>query len=339
VAAILHVTNGDAVVPEIAAAVGIAPQDVLAWHEILHDGPVPAGLGPAQLARVRARHLAAHSWAHANGDAPTAHPVERDEPAAERDEPAAERDVAAERDEPAAHRDVAADRDEPAADRDDAAEQAALADFRARDQRLAGWPADAEIALWFEDDLYDRLLLAQIEDRLVGRPGPVSRVYLRHPPRGDLGAAFAARERIEPDRAAFEALRSPDPRAWLDVEGFERLLEELPDVRTGLTRVEREILAALADGPLARQRLFTAVAQHEDPPWLGDASVYALAADLDPLVTFADGRYQLTPDGAAVLAGTATRPPVDRWLGGVHLGPGQPDWAWDPDARRPVRLD
>lgn len=298
-APILHVTNGDAVVPEIAAAVGIAPQDVLAWHEILHDGPVPAGLGPAELARVRARHLAAHSWAHANGDAPSAHSVDRDE----------------------------------------AAEQAALADFRARDQRLAAWPADAEIALWFEDDLYDRLLLAQIEDRLAGRRGPVSRVYLRHPPRGDLGAAFAARERIEPDRAAFEALRSPDPRAWLAVDGFERLLEELPDVRAGLTRVERQILAALADAPLAPRRLFTAVAQHEDPPWLGDATVYALAAGLDPLVTFADGRYELTPEGEAVLAGTATRPPIDRWLGGVHLGPGRPDWAWDPDARRPVRLD
>jgi hypothetical protein len=250
---------------------------------------VPAGLGPAELARVRALHLAGRAWAHTNGDGPP--------------------------------------------------EEAALADFRARDARLAAWPAGAEIALWFEDDLYDRLMLAQIEDRLVGRPGPVSRVYLRHPPRGDLRAAFAAREPIQPDGAAFEALRSPDPRAWVGVDGFERLLEELPDVRTGLTRVERQILDALRDGPLPPPRLFVAVAQHEDPPWLGDATVYALAADLDPLVEFADGRFELTPEGNAVLAGTATRPPIDRWLGGVHLGPGQPDWAWDPAARRPVRLD
>ena len=286
---ILHVTNGDAVVPEIAAAVGIEPDAVLAWHEILHDGPVPAGLGAAELARVRARHLAGRAWAHANGHEPP--------------------------------------------------EEAALADLRARDARLAAWPAGAEIALWFEDDLYDRLLLAQIEDRLAGRPGPVARVYLRHPPRGDLRAAFAVRELIQPDGAAFEALRSPDPRAWIGVDGFERLLEELPDIRTGLTRVEREILEALRDGPLPPLRLFTAVAQHEDPPWLGDATVYALAADLDPLVTFADGLYELAPEGNAVVAGTAPRPPIDRWLGGVHLGPGRPDWAWDPAARRPVRLD
>jgi Domain of unknown function (DUF1835) len=284
----LHVTNGDAVVPELAAAARLAPEDVLVWREILHDGPVPAGLGDDKLARVRARHITGRSWAHAGAA--------------------------------------------------DVSEQAALAMFRSRDALLAAHPADEEIVLWFEDDLFDRLLLAQVEDRLTGRPGPVSRVYLRHPPRGDLGAALAARERVEPDPTAFAALRSSDPRDWLAVPGFERLLEELPEVRTGLGRTERQILEALRDGPLAPQRLFTAVVQREDPPWLGDAAVYALAGDLHPLVRFADGRYELTPDGEAVLAGRASRPPIDRWIGGVHLGPGRTDWAWDPDARRPARL-
>jgi hypothetical protein len=164
-------------------------------------------------------------------------------------------------------------------------------------------------------------------------------VYLPHPPRGDLRAALDARRRIEPDPSAFAALRSPDPRAWIGIPGFERLLEELPDARTGLSRTERQILEALAAGPLALGELFVAVAAREDPPWLGDTAVFALAADLEPLVTSADGRYELTPAGEAVLAGDATRPPIDRWLGGVHLGPGHPDWAWNPETRRPVRLD
>jgi hypothetical protein len=287
--ATLHVTNGDAVVPEIAAAVEIAPAEVLVWREVLHDGPVPADLRPDALAAVRARHIVARSWAQENGAEPS--------------------------------------------------EATALAMFRERDARLAAHPVDAEVALWFEEDLFDALLLAQVEDRLAGRPGPVTRVLLPHPPRGDLQAAFAARRPIEPDRAAFAALRSPDPRAWLDIPGFQRLLEELPDVRTGLTRVERQILEALRDGPLPPGRLFVAVAEHEDPPWLGDSTVFALATDLDPLVTHTNGTYELTPAGEAVLAGTSTRPPIDRWLGGVHLGPGHPDWAWDPEARRPVRLD
>jgi hypothetical protein len=285
---VLHVTNGDAVVPELAAAAGVAPDDVLVWRDVLHDGPVPAGLDPDALARVRARHLTARSWSHAEA-------VE-------------------------------------------VSEEAALAMLRERDARLADHPQGAEVVLWFEDDLFDHVLRAQVEDRL-GRRGPVTRVRLRHPPRGDLHAALAAREPIEPDPSAFAALRSPDPRAWLDVPGFERLLEELPDVRTGLSRLERQILEALGAGPLTPLDLFVAATAAEDPPWVGDASVFALAGDLAPLVGFADGRYELTPDGRAVLDGTATRPPIDRWLGGVHLGPGQADWAWDAMARRPVRLD
>src|SRR4051812_36360679 len=163
----------------------IDPDEVLVWREVLHDGPVPAGVGSDELARIRASYLTAR-W--------------------------------------------------------NDAEPSALALFRERDARLAAHPRDAEVALWFEDDLYDWLLLAQIEDRLAGRPGPVTRVRLPHPPRGDLRAAFQARRRIEPSPAAFAALRSPDPRAWLDVPEFARLLEELPDVRSGLTRVERQIL-------------------------------------------------------------------------------------------------
>lgn len=57
----LHVTNGDAVVPELAAAAGVAPAEVLAWRDVLHDGPVPAGLDADALARVRARHLTTRS--------------------------------------------------------------------------------------------------------------------------------------------------------------------------------------------------------------------------------------------------------------------------------------
>jgi hypothetical protein len=168
----LHVTNGDAVVPELVDLAGVPAEDVLVWLEILHDGPVPADLGPGALARVRARHITARSMSHAD-------------------------DV-------------------------EVSEQTALAMFRERDERLASWP------------------------------------------RG-----------------------SPDPRAWIGVHGFERLLEELPDVRTGLSRTERQILEALAAGPLPPSELFAAVAAHEDPPWIGDATVFDLADDLDPLVVFA----------------------------------------------------
>ena len=278
----LHVTNGDAVVPELSAAVGVEPDELLVWRDVLHEGPLPAGLGPDALAAVRARHLAERGWED---------------------------------------------------------ERAALAMLRERDARLAAHPRDAEVVLWFEDDLFDALQLAQVEDRLAGRPGPVTRVHLAHPPRGDLRAALAARQPLDPDPHAFAALRSPDPRAWVAIPAFARLLEELPDTRTGLSRLERQVLEALEPGPLPPADLFIAATASEHPPWVGDASLFALADDLAPLVERSDGRYELTPDGAAVLAGTTIRPRADRWLAGVHLGPGRPDWAFNAASRRPVRLD
>lgn len=279
----LHVTNGDAVVREIAEAAEIDRADVLPWRDVLHDGPVPAGADPGELARIRAGHLAARGWIE---------------------------------------------------------EGRALEDILARDARLAKHPGDAEVVLWFEDDLYDALQLAQISDRLVGRAGPVSLVRLPHPPRGDLRAALRDREPMPPDREPFAVLRSPDPRAWQDIPSFGRLLEELPDRRDGLSRLEREILEALREGPLDQRALYRAVAPLEQPPWLGDWSLWALADELVPLVERRRERerepYALTGEGRAVLAGERRRSVPDRWLGGVRLGPGLTDWVWDPGARAAV---
>jgi hypothetical protein len=281
VAPALHVTNGDAPVPDIAAAAGVEPHEVVPWRDVLHDGPVPAGLPPDELAAVRAAHLAGRGWT---------------------------------------------------------AESDALAMLRERDARLAAHPPGAEVVLWFEDDLYDALQLAQVADRLAGRPGPVTLVPLPHGPRGDLAPAFAARAPFAPDPAPFAALRSPDPRAWAEVPAFARLLEELPDRHTGLSRLEREILEALAGGPLEPEQLFLRVAARERPPWLGDASVWTAADDLEPLVVRIGDRYALGGEGAAVLAGEAPRRPRERWLGGVHLAAGEPRWAWDAAARQVVVL-
>src|SRR3712207_2287409 len=56
----LHVTNGDAIVPEIEA---VAPDDpVLPWRDILHEGPVPGGMDDSLLRSERAAFVARHGW-------------------------------------------------------------------------------------------------------------------------------------------------------------------------------------------------------------------------------------------------------------------------------------
>ena len=277
----LHVTNGDAAVFDIARAAGVPPESVVPWRDVLHEGPVPAGLDAEALARVRAGHIAARGWA---------------------------------------------------------GEAEALASLMERDARLAAHPDDAEIVLWFEDDLYDALQLAQIGDRLAGRAGPVLRVRMPHDRTGGLAEPFAARTPWAPDGRAFAALRSGDPRGWAEHPFMDRLLEELPDAATGLSRLEREILEALTAGPLGDAELFARVAAREQPPWLGDTTVWAAAAALHPLVAHDDdGAWRLTAEGEAVLAGRARRPAHDHWVGGVHLVPGEPGWAWDARAGAAVR--
>ena len=52
----LHVTNGDAAAERIGALV--APEPVLPWRDLLHEGPVPDGLSLEELSAERARFLA-----------------------------------------------------------------------------------------------------------------------------------------------------------------------------------------------------------------------------------------------------------------------------------------
>jgi hypothetical protein len=277
----LHVVPGDALAEDAAAVVERPVEDLVPWRDLLHDGPVPAGLEPGRLARVRAAHLASRGWV---------------------------------------------------------SESAALASLRERDGRVsAARRRGVEIVLWFETDLVCALALAQVADRLSGHLAPVWLVTVPNRADRNLRAAWRRRRRYQPRSEAFTALRSPDPRGWAAVPAFARLLAELPDVKTELSALERAVLAALKLGALSAAELFTRVSAQERPPWIADQPLLAVADDLAPLVSRSvDGQYAITDFGADVLAGRAVRPRVDRWLGGVHLGPGQPDWRWDSRSKRAV---
>ena len=56
----MHITNGDSAAGSLRAS-GV-PGDVLAWRDLLHDGPVPARLTLDELRPVRARFIAEQGW-------------------------------------------------------------------------------------------------------------------------------------------------------------------------------------------------------------------------------------------------------------------------------------
>ena len=183
-------------------------------------------------------------------------------------------------------------------------------------------------------------------------------------------------EQLALGRRAWAAFRSSDPR---DVErllatdttplpflagALVRYLQEFPGTADGLPRTEREVLGLLSNGALSPDALFRAEQGREERVYMGDASFWwrieALAAPPRPLVTLnvqsrkdrlPEGELMLTDIGCDVLAGRAdwiAVAGIDRWLGGVHLktppsrtpfvecfgeaGPGR-IWRWDATSR------
>jgi hypothetical protein len=309
----LHVTNGDSVINSFNE--GRIPGTYLAWKDVLHDGPMPR-----------------------------------------RDSLEAESDVRA-----AYHAGASSG---PEYDR-------FRAGFAERDRSLASFADHDEVVLWFEHDLYDQLQLLQILTWLSHHERARDRTSLiqigEHPDvpnfqgLGELnGAQLAAllptrrpvtTRQVEIGRNAWTAFCADDPTTLCEIarrheaempflsSALTRFLEEYPSGADGLTRTERQLLEVIAAGTTKRRALWRASQQFETSYW-GDLSVYdrldALAVRAHALVERVDDEHVgLTDTGRRILDGGDRCDPreLDRWLGGVHLGPGRPDWRWDERTR------
>jgi hypothetical protein len=318
----LHVSNGDAT---DLPGTGLAPRLVY-WRDTLHEGPVP-DLGAEELRGVRAEFL----------------------------------------------RTTGAD------DRGEAGEM-----FLARDRALEE-NREGTFVLWFEADLYDQLQIAQVLARLAELGVDPQQVWLicigEHPAiahfaglgqlsAGQLRALASTDVPVQLDADAFalatrawSAFTAPRPEALAEVAAarsvqlrflgaaFDRLAQEYPWLRDGLSLTERRLLAAVAVGAATAGDAFVAGAGREARPFLGDTWAFAalerLARAATPLVTCPSGsgigpetHVELTATGADVLAGAADFVDlngVDRWIGGVHLTADQPGWRWDDGVEALVR--
>jgi hypothetical protein len=132
-----------------------------------------------------------------------------------------------------------------------------------------------------------------------------------------------------------------------------RFLEELPGIRDGLSRTERQLLQVLADGPRSPAHAFLATQELEEAPFHGDAWVFRALWELGrgdarlvetaagaPVPQPASGErgaaeLVLTPAGRRVLDGEADRVALlglDRWVGGTHVTAAAA-WRWDGERR------
>ena len=274
----LHVLNGDAVLEPLRAA-GI-PGEFTVWADVLHQGPLPAGLEGEPLREVRAAHLA-ESFGLDRGDV-----------------------LARLR-----TWDAGLDRwtgfDEVVFwFEHDLFDQLLLIRHLDWLHRIGAPPGRFSlICIGSHPAVPDFHGLGQLTPRQLAALLPSRR-------------AITPADVAEGTRA-WALVRADDPvalAAWLDAGGgrrleflpgaLRRLLEERPGP-DGLSRSERQILRALEPGPATFDEIFRATQTMEERVFMGDASLRwlldGLARRREPLVEPAGDRFRLSSAGARVL--------------------------------------
>ena len=211
------------------------------------------------------------------------------------------------------------------------------------------------VQLWFEHDLWDQAALIRVLSLLAGKRQMRGRLWLL-PADGvrgfaEMGDAELAALRpapltdlqLEQAAEAWAAFAAPDPRA-LDALARQKLalpclaaalrrhLRDLPWSTDGLGETERLLLRAVAAGAETEAAVQAALRGADAVFHVTELIVRDVVRRLrtgpkrplraaDPL--------RLTPQGEALLAGTARHRPGPRAHAGIAVLP-DPPWLWDP---------
>lgn len=312
---VLHITNGDVAAAAMRAA-GIRG-DILPWRDVLHDGPIPAGLTLTQLADVRAQFIADCGWG---------------------DYRAVRADFAA--------------RDTVLASFRRYQRVVLWFEHDLYDQlqlvQILAWFArrprgTTRVALIQAQD-YLGPLAPELVAQLLSTQRPVSTAQLVL-----ARATWVAVTAPDPRRLLRLLKRALNALPFLR-PALLRLLEEYPEVEDGLSRTERGALCAVEAGAASPLEIFRAWQNYESPRFMGDSPFWQRLKGLTNAPTpalrthdgaafrvpaagadagFAAQRLQLTDSGCALLRREidwVALNGIDRWVGGVHLA--RECWRW-----------
>jgi len=313
----LHITNGDCAADPMRSAP--LPGEVIAWADVLHEGPVLPGLDDRALAHVRSAFLASQGYASLED--------------AERWQQGLISQLAG---------------------YDTHDEVVLWFEHDLFDQLLLLRHLD-----WFARQASPPRTLSLVShDEYLGTLAPEAFLKLLPARRAVTEAdtafarhAWAAFTSEDPSGVEVVAAKTDAPLRFVPA-AYRRLLEEYPWTRDGLPRSERQGLEALSAGAKTLAEAFPRSTQDEPAFFLGDMTFFArmrvwaqcpvplLALDANgELEAIAVRPASVTDIGRAVLEGRGDAirlNGIDRWIGGVHLVGGEAEWRWDETSGRIV---
>jgi hypothetical protein len=321
----LHITNGDCAA-ELIHQAGVAGS-VLPWRDVLHEGPVPAGLSLDELRPVRARFFAEAAWD--TYETVLDHFARRDATLMTFPE----------------HEEVVLWFEHDLYDQLQLVQL--LAFFAQHD--LTG----VKLSLVCTDEYLGSCTITRLQELFEAR----HEVSLRERDEGHRAwNAFSSSDPTD----VLSLLQEGAPALPFVDGACRRHLQQFPSTTNGLSRSDQQALEAIAGGATSLRDAFVVSQAREERRFLGDATfawyLEQLSEGNHALVTLAEGdairlprhdtasqrdfwqrRAVLTETGRAVLAGTLDRIAVrgiDRWFGGVHLSGNDIEWRWDPAVQR-----
>lgn len=314
----LHITNGS-VVAGLLRTLGLKG-DIITFHDVLHEGPVQAGLSAAALRASRAAFLS--NWAGVPREQLLQELTARDETVIRS----------------AAHDEVVLWFEHDLFDQLQVLQALDLLPTKGRPRITAVAP----------DDYLGKHSPAHLATLFTKRR------EVDDSARGAARSAWAAFRSSDP-RAVLDVIPRVGALPHLPA-ALSRHLQQLPSVANGLSRTEAQALTAIANGTSRMADVYVqSNHEREEAVFMGDAGfllhMRGVFDSTKPLAMVVrrhapDGQLSLedsvalTDEGARVLEGHADRVRtcgIERWLGGVHLSGKGPLWRWD-EAARTIRL-
>lgn len=304
----LHITNGDAVL-HLWKKAGLLGTH-LAWRDVLHEGPVPAGSSLESLSRIRADYLASRGYGNA---IKLHHDFEKRDALIRRANAFEEIVLWFEH---------------------DLYDQLHVLQILAVLQEQGIGAGAVQL---IQSDNYLGMLSADEIMALYPKRRFLTSVMAEGAAKAWCSFTSNAPEQI--DAAARERyVGFPFLSAAL-----RRLCEEFPATGSGLSRTQKHVLEACARGARQKDDIFRRSQAREEASFLGDSTCYAhiddLCAEPAPLLSTLETGFEPTVLGRRVLAGDADwleHQPVDRWIGGSHLTR-ENFWRWDEASERMVQ--